>query len=204
MRTLLERTARNLNAMGFHARVFDTPEQAKAAAISLIGRASVGFGGSDSVESLGIYEALQAQGNALYWKRKAPEALHDQLRRQAMGADWYLLSANALTVSGKLVNIDGHGNRIAASIYGPKRVLFLVGRNKLVEGGIIDAIDRAHRCACAVLARRRGRDTPCAFTGVCVDCNAPQRSCRATLILEKPMTMGQEIYVFLVDADLGL
>lgn len=204
MNGLLEKAAESLNTMGFQPCVFDTAREAKAAAVSLIGSESVGFGGSDTVEKLKLYEALEERGNTLYWKRKVPENLHHQTRKLTLTADWYVLSANALTTSGKIINIDGHGNRVAASIYGPPKVLFIVGRNKVVDGDLAAGLERAHNVACARLSRLRGRQTPCAMTGRCTDCHSPDRSCRATLILEKPMTMGQRIYVFLVDEDMGI
>ena len=204
MNALLQKAAEGLNTMGFQASVFDTAQEAKAAAVSLIGSESVGFGGSDTVEKLKLYEELEERGNTLYWKRKVPETLYHQTRKQTLTADWYVLSANALTTSGKIINIDGHGNRVAASVYGPPKVLFIVGRNKVVEGGLTAGLERAHNVACAQLSRLRGRRTPCAVTGKCVDCYSPDRGCRATLILEKPMTMGQRIYVFLVDEDMGI
>lgn len=204
MNVLLQNAADSLNIMGFQARVFDTAQEAKDAAISLIGSESVGFGGSDTVEGLELYETLKERGNTLYWKRKVSENLYHQTRRMTLTADWYVLSANALTTSGKIINIDGHGNRIAASIYGPSKVLFIVGRNKIVQGDLMAGLQRAHNIACARLSRLRGRKTPCAITGKCTDCHSPDRCCRATLILEKPMTMGQEVYVFLVDEDMGI
>lgn len=204
MNQILLETAQNLNSMGFHAEVFDTGAQAAQRAVSLIGKQSAGFGGSDTVESLGIYEALESQGNTLYWKRKLPAERHDWARRRAMEADWYLLSANALTVTGKIINVDGHGNRVAASVYGPKRVIYIVGRNKVVAGTLEDGLRRAHQEACSVIARRKDRRTPCAQNGACVDCKSPDRCCRATIIVEKPMTMGQQVYVLLVDEALGV
>ena len=91
---------------------------------------------------------------------------------------------------------------MAASIYGPKQVVFVVGRNKIVEGGIDDAIARIKRCACPPNCRRLGKQTPCALTGKCADCNSPDRICMVTVIHERP-PRATPTAVLLVDEDLG-
>ena len=114
----------------------------------------------------------------------------------------FLLSANALTEDGRLVNIDGNGNRVAASINGPRQVCYVVGRNKIVAGGVDDAIARIKRCACPPNCRRLGKKTPCAATGVCADCDSPDRICKVTVVFDRKPT-GVACEVVLVDEDLG-
>ena len=116
--------------------------------------------------------------------------------------DLFLLSANAVTLDGRIVNIDGRGNRVAASIAGPKRVVYLIGRNKIVDGGIDAAIDRIKRFACAPNCRRLGKRTPCAETGVCADCDSPDRICKVTAVFDRKPT-GVSVKVIVIDADLG-
>ena len=116
--------------------------------------------------------------------------------------DLFLLSANAITADGRIVNIDGNGNRVAASISGPRRTLYVIGRNKIVEGGVDDAIARVKRCACPPNCRRLGKRTPCAATGVCADCDSPDRICKVTAIFDRRPT-GMPTKVIVVDADLG-
>ena len=103
---------------------------------------------------------------------------------------------------GRLVNIYGNGNRVAASINGPRRVCYVVGRNKIVAGGVDDAIARIKRCACPPNCRRLGKKTPCAATGVCADCDSPDRICKVTVVFDRKPT-GVACEVVLVDEDLG-
>lgn len=198
--TQLQTTIDSLNKNGFKARLFETAEEAKAAAILLIGSSSVGFGGSVTVDSMGIYEALAQKGNALYWHWK--NSGNTAVYQTAMTADFYLSSSNAVTEDGKLVNIDGKGNRVAAMFFGPKRVLIIAGRNKITPD-TDSAIKRIKKYACGPNAARLGIKTPCAVTNTCIDCDSPNRICRVTSIIDRPMIGGQEIHVYLVNQDLG-
>ena len=121
---------------------------------------------------------------------------------RATPCDLFLLSANALTADGRIVNIDGRGNRVAASIAGPSRVVYVIGRNKIVEGGVDEAIARIKRCACPPNCRRLGKKTPCAATGVCADCDSPDRICKVTAVFDRRPT-GVPTLAIVVDADLG-
>jgi len=165
----------------------------KAAAAELIMKEaataqSVGWGGSESVKALGVREALAAAGK--------------EIRDHQTVMDLFLLSANALTEDGLIVNIDGTGNRVAASIYGPKRVVYVIGRNKLVAGGVVEAIARAKRSACPPNCRRLGKATPCAEKGLCADCESPDRICKVTAIFDRCPSRTSTL-VILVDEDLG-
>lgn len=188
MMEMLEKTAAALRARGFEVTCCASGAEAKARVLAAAKDASaIGHGGSATLKQLGIPEALAAEG-------KAPE------RKSAV--DLFLLSANALTADGRIVNVDGTGNRVAASVFGPKKVMYVIGRNKIVEGGIDEAIARIKRCACPPNARRLGRNTPCALTGVCADCDSPERMCKVTVIFDrKPSGIACE--VVLVDEELG-
>lgn len=196
----LQKTIDSLNKNGFKARLFETADEAKTAAIELIGSSSVGFGGSVTIDSLGIYEALAANGNAVYWHWKSDDKT--AMRKSAMSADFYLSSSNAVTEAGKLVNIDGHGNRVAAMFYGPQKVLIIAGRNKIAPDTDA-AIARIKKYACGPNAARLGIKTPCAVTNTCIDCDSPNRICRVTSIIDRPMVGGHEVTVYLVNQDLG-
>ncbi len=187
MNEAIENVAAALARRGFTVTCCATGAEAKAHVLKAAeAAASIGQGGSETLKALGIPAALAACG-------KAPE------RKSAV--DLFLLSANAITADGRIVNIDGTGNRVAASIYGPKKVVYVVGRNKLVAGGLDDAIARIKRCACPPNARRLGKDTPCA-TGACADCNSAGRMCKVTVIFDRKPT-GIDAEVVLVDEELG-
>ena len=198
----LQAMAETLRRRHFQCTVFASAEEAKQAALALIPQgASVGFGGSVTVQDLHLYEDLQARGQQVYWHWQVEKAEMDTARKHAMDADWYLCSANALTEAGDIVSTDGSGNRVASMFYGPKEVLFIIGKNKLVSD-YEAAIDRIRNVASPRNARRLGLKTPCAVTGKCNDCDSPQRMCHITGVLHAP-TSGRTMHVFLVDEDLG-
>ena len=185
----LEEIKKALEKRGFMAEVFATGKEAADFAMSRVAAAeNVGWGGSETVKQIGLRDMVVASGK--------------EIRDHRMDCDLFLLSANALTADGRIVNIDGNGNRVAASIFGPKEVVFIVGRNKIVDGGIDAAIERIKRCACPPNCRRLNKHTPCAATGKCADCDSPDRICKVTVIHERPPT-HTPTRVLLVDEDLG-
>ena len=185
---VLEKTAECLRRRGFGAVCCATAAEAAAYVMKEAeSAATIGQGGSVTLKQLGLPESLAAVG-------KTPE------RKTAV--DLFLLSANALTADGRIVNIDGNGNRVGASINGPKKVVYVVGRNKIVDGGVDDAIARIKKCACPPNCRRLGKQTPCAATGVCADCDSPDRICKVTVVFDRKPT-GIACDVVLVDEELG-
>ena len=186
---MFEKTVEALKRRGYDAVAVATRGEAKAIVMEeAAGAASVGWGGSETIKEIGARAALEASGK--------------EIRDHQTQTDLFLLSANALTEDGLIVNIDGTGNRVAASIFGPKRVVYVVGRNKIVPGGPAEAIARAKRCACPPNCRRLARKTPCAATGVCADCDSPDRICKVTAVFDRCPTHTPTLVV-LVDEDLG-
>ena len=183
------KTIAALRRRGYEATAVATKEEAAALVLKEAESAqSVGWGGSESVKALGVREALTVAGK--------------EIRDHQTVMDLFLLSANALTEDGLIVNIDGTGNRVAASIYGPKRVIYVIGRNKLVAGGALEAIARAKRGACGPNCRRLGKKTPCAETKLCADCDSPDRICKVTAIFDR-CPSRTSTRVILVDEPLG-
>ena len=181
--------AEGLRRRGFEATCVATKDEALALVLREAESAqSVGWGGSESVKEIGAREALVAAGK--------------EIRDHQTIMDLFLLSANALTTDGLIVNIDGTGNRIAASIFGPKRVVYVIGRTKLVNGGVLEAIARAKRSASPPNCRRLAKRTPCADLGVCADCDSPDRICKVTAIFDRAPSHTPTL-VILVDEDLG-
>ncbi|MGN0853230.1 MAG: lactate utilization protein [Kiritimatiellia bacterium] len=184
----IRKTGAALAKRGFNVVCCATRAEAVAHVMKLAeNAATIGQGGSMTLKELGLPDALAAAG-------KAPVRRAD--------VDLFLLSANALTADGRIVNIDGNGNRVAASINGPRKVCYVIGRNKIVEGGVDDAIARIKKCACPPNCRRLGKKTPCAETGVCGDCDSPDRICKVTAVFDRKPT-GVAADVVLVDEDLG-
>lgn len=185
----LERVADSLRRRGYEAAVFATSAEAVKEALSETeGFSTLGWGGSETLKESGVRSALESCGKEVLDHRT--------------DSDIFFLSANAVTEDGIIVNIDGTGNRVAASIYGPKRVVYVVGRNKIVAGGVMEAIRRAKNFASPPNCRRLDRATPCATTGLCADCDSPDRICKVTAVFERPPTRTPT-KVILVDECLG-
>ena len=162
---------------------------------------TVGCGGSQTLAQTGVLELL-ASGEYDYLDRAKtkPEEM-SQLFRRCFSADWYLTSANAITMQGELYNVDGNANRITAIAFGPANVLVVAGVNKLVAD--LDAADRRVRqVAAPANAMRLSSATPCAVTGQCQDCHSPSRICCDTLISRYQRIPGR-IRVLLVGEELG-
>ena len=189
----------NLEERGYTVRVFSAGKEAADYLDAAIDGRSVGFGGSATLEALGLYERLSGHNQVVWhWKQEAGPA-----RKAAMTTGVYLTSVNALAETGELVNIDGTGNRAAATLFGHEKVYFLIGRNKLVPT-YDQAVWRARNIAAPQRARQLGMRTPCAtHCDRCYDCRSPERICRGLVTLWGPM-MGMEAEVLLVDEDLGL
>ncbi len=165
--------------------------------------AVVGVPGSVTIREVGIIERLKARGNRIvqHWKRRTTHKTDREVRQEESRADYYLTSANAITIEGDIINIDGIGNRVAAMIYGPQNVFIIAGSNKIVRS-IDDGIRRSKDIAAVMNAQRVDARTPCVKTGICVDCNAKQRICRVISIMQyRPWQTNIEI--FLVNQHLG-
>ena len=192
------------NLCGLYAR---TEEEALEKVLSLIPAGStVGHGGSLTLEQIGAIEALR-KGNYNFIHRRKPDISAEEqhrLRKESLFADVFLMSTNALTMDGKLVNIDGIGNRIAALIFGPSKVIIVAGINKIVPD-VDEALHRIKNYVTPIHTRRRGKQLPCAKTGNCVDCHAPTRSCNAVVTIEHQYRKDKDrITVIIVGKELGL
>lgn len=185
------------NMSGYYAA---DREKALQAALSLIPEgSSVTMGGAMSAHEIGLVDALK-KGNYNFLDRdKAADKRAAMLA--AYDADVFLSSANAMTDDGILVNIDGNANRVSAICQGPKKVIFIVGMNKVCVD-LDSAMKRARNVAAPVNAQRFGLSTPCAKTGKCMDCKSPDTICCQFLITRFSRHAGR-IHVILVNDSLG-
>ena len=182
----VEKTIENLKRNGYEVSMFDTAAEAADYLNQSIDEKSVGFGGSITLQDLGIYEKLAAHNDCYWHWPKSGKAVPD-IVKAAAEADIYLTSVNALSENGEMVNIDGTGNRVASTLYGHEKVYFVVGVNKITED-LASAIDRARNVASPLNAKRLGRKTPCAIKGdKCYDCDSPERICNGMVIHYKKM-----------------
>lgn len=192
----------NLEGRGFTVHSAAGGEEAKKLVLDLIGdRASVGCGGSMTISSLGLPDALRAQGNPVYFHWDVKPEERAEIFEKAKAADWYLCSTNAITMNAKLINIDGNGNRVAATLFGHKKVFIISGTNKICPD-FDSALHRARNVAAVLNAKRFDIKTPCKLDGKCHDCRSPQRICKALTVLWGPMG-GMETEVVLIGEELG-
>jgi hypothetical protein len=192
-----------LKAKGYEAAYAPSKEAALEEVLKLIPEGvSVGVPGTVTVREIGAMEKLAERGCAIYhhWNPALSPEERSQVLMDEYCADYFLTSANAITRDGKIVNIDGNGNRVSAMAWGRNTLIFVIGVNK-VTSDLEAAIARC-RTATPPNALRLNGSTPCTQTGYCVDCDSPARICRALLILERP-TNGRKTHVIIVGEDLG-
>jgi L-lactate utilization protein LutB len=166
--------------------------------------ASVGMGGSMTIQQIGLIDALKAKGIAFVWpfaQAKSPEEAKE-LVRKTFSADVFLSGTNAVTEDGKLYNLDATGNRVGAMFIGPSKVVVVTGVNKIVAD--IEAAEKRVKWWVAPQnAKRLNRKTPCVETGVCHDCSSPDRICNIHVTLAKKPSRT-DVTVILIGENLGL
>lgn len=165
---------------------------------------SVLRGGSCSTVEMGLWEKIEAMEGVQVFNPYKPGLAPEEsigIRRQGLIADVMVASSNAITLDGRLVNLDGMGNRVAAMAFGPKKVILVVGMNK-VAPDLESAKARVKNYAAPVNAMRLNLDTPCNKNGLCADCRAPKRICNFWSIIEGSMVPNR-MHVILVGENLG-
>ena len=185
------------NMKGFYAH--SKAEALKIALEIIPDGSTVTMGGSVSAREIGLVDAMKL-GNYKFIDRD----LSDNKRAAALAAydvDVFLASCNAMTEDGVLVNIDGNANRVSAIAYGPKKVVFIVGMNKVCKD-VDSAMKRARNVAATVNAQRFGLDTPCSKTGSCMDCKSPDTIC-CQFLITRYSRHDDRIFVILVNDNLG-
>ena len=191
----------NLEKRGFAVSVFETAAAAAEYLDGAIDGKTVAFGGSITLQQMGLAEKLESH-NELFWHWKVKEgATPAETLNAARSAEVYVTSVNGLAQSGELINIDGTGNRVAAMLYGHKKVYFVVGSNKIAPD-YESALHRARNIAAPLNAKRLSRKTPCVEGGRCFDCSSPERICRGLAVLWEKMG-GSDMEVVLINEELG-
>lgn len=163
---------------------------------------TIAWGGSESLKDIGLMSFLKNSHYHLFDRdlAKTPEEKQKQYT-QAVNADFFFMSTNAITLDGQLVNIDGTGNRLSCLLYGPKNVIIIASMNKVVKD-LDSALERVKFIACPQNAIRLNRDTPCAKTGFCTDCVSPDCICANTVITRLSI-IPNRIKIILVGEKIG-
>ncbi|MDR3205274.1 MAG: lactate utilization protein [Deltaproteobacteria bacterium] len=204
----LQQTKKNLEAHFFGVSLCQSLTQAEDIIASQIVEQSeaktIGFGGSATVGQSNLVSKLKAISSLEVFDRNNPNLSpveRSELSRKCLTADLFISSVNAISINGQLIGIDKMGNRLAALIYGARKVALVVGRNKLTDN-LESALARAKNVASPINAMRFEADVPCAKTGRCYDCQNPNRLCAVTAVIERSFP-PQRIHVLLVNQDLG-
>ena len=200
----IERTIEALKENGINGYKVKNKEELKELIESLIeSKSTVTVGGSMTLFESGVIDLLR-NGDYNFLDRNEEGLSRDDIEkiyRDAFFADYYLTSTNALTEKGELYNVDGNGNRVAAMIFGPKKVIVVVGVNKLVKN-LDEAIVRMREIAAPANAIRLNRNTPCAKVGYCCDCKSPDKICREYTVI-RSQGDKERFHVIIVEENLG-
>lgn len=195
----IEKLEKNLRKKGFDFTHFQTgAEAADYIAASLSGK-SVGIGGSMTVQQLGLYEKLR-QSNRVIWH--LVDGKTDEIMLDACNAEVYITSANAVSETGDILNIDGRGNRLAGTLMRKDKVYIIIGSNK-VAPDFDAALERARNIAAPANCKRLEKKTPCAVSNHCFDCQSPERICNALLVFWHKPGWCESMEIVLVDEELG-
>jgi L-lactate utilization protein LutB len=205
----LQNVEKTLAGNNFDVHIADTLADAREIVLNKIlpacGPKTASFGGSMTVVASGLYEALKARQGLEVIDTIDPAVDPEtkiERRRRALLVDFFVTGTNAITEVGQLVNLDMIGNRVGALTFGPKKVVILAGRNKIVPD-LAAAFDRIKDFTAPTNAIRLDMKTPCVKTGQCEECKAPARICNTWTITEKSYPKAR-VSVVLVNADAGL
>ncbi len=194
---------KNLENRHFEAYYCEDRHKALEKALELIPRDStIGWGGALSCQQIGLMDALNNGGYHTY-DRDTCETMEARVKmmKKCLSADVFLTGANAISLDGQMVNIDGNGNRVAAIVYGPDTVIVVAGMNKVMDS-LEDAIRRARTIAAPINQQRFPNQTPCQITGSCADCKNKDCSCNQILITRHCRPAGR-IKFIIVGEELG-
>lgn len=198
-------TVKSLKKNEFTALYCQTAKEASKYIVKEAAEAkTIAMGGSMTLAEMKVTDQLKEMGKEMLIS-KGPGITPEEgmaIRRRQLSCDLFLSGTNAVTVSGYLVNIDNTGNRVGAMAFGPKKSIIVAGRNKIVDGSIEAAIKRVKERAAPPNAKRLNYETPCAASGFCNDCSAPERICRIITILERKPKRS-DLRVLVVNEDLG-
>jgi len=193
----------NLKKNGFQAHFIRSAEEATDFVLEMVqNHTHFGFGGSATTRYLDLPGILERQGKTVYDHWNPPgDATDIEMRLKQGRCECFICSANAISETGEIINVDGVGNRTNAMTFGCPNVIIIAGINK-VACDMAGAFRRIREIAAPMRAKSLNMDTPCARNGLCADCNSPQRICRITTILHRKPMMT-DITVIVINEDIG-
>lgn len=193
----------NFKLRNIEVEYFETLEEVLSNILNIIPvECSVGIGHSVTLQKMDITNSLLARGNAVYDKELAKNREESiVLKKKALTTDWYITGSNAVSLDGRIVNVDHSGNRVAAINFGPDKVIIVVGKNKIVDT-VDAAIKRVKNIACPLNAKRAGFNPPCVALNKCIDCLSSERVCNSLSIIEGQSDRDR-IKLFIADEECG-
>jgi hypothetical protein len=201
---IIETAVQELRKHRFDAHAFsDRDALLKFIMDHATGAETVGVAGTHTVRALGIVSMMETAGKTIFdhWRFKPGDPEELACRRKQLTCDLFITSANAITMTGEIVNKDGCGNRINSMTFGPKKVIVVVGKNKVVSD-LDAALTRIEEFAAPIRATSLNRKTPCVKTAQCMDCDSPERICNITSIIHRKPMMT-DLKVAIISEDLG-
>lgn len=193
----------NFKLRNIEVEYFETLEEVKLNILKIIDeKCTVGIGHSATLQKTNIVDSLIKRGNVVYDKELAMTKDEvKMIKKKALITDFYITGSNAVTLDGKIINVDHSGNRVAAITYGPDKVIIVVGKNKIVESAE-EGIKRVKNIACPLNAKRAGYNPPCVLLNKCVDCLSKERVCNVLSIIEGQADKNR-MKLFVVDEECG-
>lgn len=199
-----ERTIKALEKNGFNASFEADARLATKRMLAMIPDGStVGIGGSITLHQIGFLQEIKKRNvQVVNPKEPGKEDQHFELSRRLFSCDYFISGTNAVTEKGHLYNVDATGNRVGPMFFGPSKTIIICGLNKIVKD-MAEARSRVWNIAAPMNARRKSKKTPCAETGACSDCNAPERICNISVeLVKKPRK--SDIHIIFIGETLGL
>lgn len=181
----INKLKKNFKLRNIEVEYFETFEEVKSYILNIIPiESTIGIGHSTTLQRINITNSLLERGQTVYDKELAKNREEcKSLKKKALTTDWYISGSNAISLDGRIVNVDHSGNRVAAISFGPDKVIIVVGNNKVVDT-VDEAIKRVKNIACPLNARRAGLNPPCVILNMCIDCVSDERVCNTLSIIE--------------------
>ena len=193
----------NFKKRNIEVQCFENLDDAESYILEMVPIDSmIGIGHSATLQKMDLTNTLIKRGNIVYDKELATTKDDCRMiKKKALIADWYITGSNAISVDGRIVNVDHSGNRVASMTYGPDKVIIVVGKNKIVDS-MEEAIKRAKNIASPLNAKRAGYNPPCVVLNRCVDCDSKERVCNYLSIIEGQSECNR-MQILIVNDDCG-
>ncbi|WP_346913191.1 lactate utilization protein [Clostridium sp.] len=200
---IVNKLKENFRMRNIEVEYFEALSEVKENILKIIDKeCTVGIGHSATLQKINITDSLIERGNIVYDKELAKTREESKmLKKKALITDWYITGSNAVTIDGRIINVDHSGNRVAAITFGPDKVIVVVGKNKIVEN-VEEGINRVKNIACPLNAKRAGYNPPCVEINRCVDCTSKERVCNVLSIIEGQADKNR-MKLFIINEECG-